>query len=295
MKFGLTHGNIGRFVGPADAATIAVAAEEAGFESLWTIEHVVLPTEYEPLYPETSDGRIPFVTDYPIADPLIWMAFAAASTTRIKLGTGVLILPLRNALVTAKAVATLDRLSGGRTILGVGAGWLREEFHALGFDFEDRGRRMNDTITAMRALWSGTPVSFASDSTNFTGVVSSPAPNALSVPVHIGGFTVPAAIRAGRLGDGFFPGGYDRERLDLLIKRCRAEAVAGDRDPDAIEITTRWTKDPNRLADLDILYRLEDLGVNRVTIPAYIFDQNHITDELARFKEAVIDRFQVSR
>ena len=291
MRFGLTHCNIGRFVDPDEGAKLAVAAEAAGFDSLWTIEHVVLPTVYEPLYPETADGRIPFATDYPIADPLIWMAFAAARTNSIRLGTGVLVLPQRNALTIAKEAATLDRLSGGRTILGVGAGWLREEFEALDFNFEDRGRRMNDTIGAMRALWSGTPTTFHSDSTTFTEVVSSPTPHNSAVPIHVGGFTVPAAIRAGRLGDGFFPGGFDRERLETLIRRCRAEALIADRDPDSIEITTRWTKNPNEIKSLDAVYQLADLGVDRVTIPTYIFDQENITDELVRFREHVVDKF----
>ncbi|MFD9740729.1 LLM class F420-dependent oxidoreductase [Umezawaea sp. NPDC059074] len=291
MRFGLTHGNIGRFADPEAAGRLAVAAEASGFDSLWTIEHVVLPTEYEPLYPETADGRIPFAPDHPIADPLVWMAFVAARTTTIKLGTAVLVLPQRNALITAKEVATLDRLSGGRTLLGVGAGWLREEFDALRVGFEDRGRRMNDTIGAMRALWSGEPADFTSDSVAFQGVVSSPRPHGPSVPIHIGGFTVPAAIRAGRLGDGFFPGGYDLERLDVLIKRCRKEAEATGRDPDAIEITSRWTKNPAELTNLDTLHRLADLGVDRVTVSTLVFDHEHIADDLARFQDTVIAKF----
>ncbi|MET1075418.1 MAG: LLM class F420-dependent oxidoreductase [Umezawaea sp.] len=291
MRFGLTHGNIGRFADPDAAAEVAIAAEASGFDSLWTIEHVVLPTEYEPLYPETADGRIPFAPDHPIADPLIWMAFAAARTSTIKLGTAVLVLPQRNALITAKEVATLDRLSGGRTLLGVGAGWLREEFDALRVGFSDRGKRMNDTIGAMRALWSGEPADFTSDSVDFAGVVSSPRPHGSSVPIHIGGFTVPASIRAGRLGDGFFPGGYDLDRLGVLIRRCREEAVAHGRDPDAIEITSRWTKNREALADLDVLHRLADLGVDRVTVSTLLFDHDHIADELARFQDTVIAKF----
>ncbi len=291
MRFGLTHGNIGRFADPEAAVQVAVAAEATGFDSLWTIEHVVLPVEYEPLYPETADGRIPFAPDHPIADPLIWMAFAAAHTTTIKLGTAVLVLPQRNALITAKEVATLDRLSGGRTLLGVGAGWLREEFDALRVGFEDRGPRMNDAIGAMRALWSGSSADFSSSSVEFAGVVSSPRPHGASVPIHIGGFTVPAAIRAGRLGDGFFPGGYDLDRLDVLVKRCRKEAVAHGRDPDSIEITSRWTKDRDELANLDVLHRLADLGVDRVTVSTLLFDHEHIADELARFQETVIAEF----
>lgn len=291
MKFGLTHGNIGRFADPVNATELAVAAERAGFDSLWTVEHVVRPVDYKPLYPETIDGLIPFRPDEPIADPLVWLAFVAGCTSQIRLGTGVLVLPQRNALVTAKEVATLDRLSGGRTILGIGAGWLREEFEALGYSFDDRGRRMDDAIGALRALWQRDPASYRSNSINFSDVVSSPTPHGSSVSIHIGGFTVPAAIRAGRMGDGFFPGGYgDRTRLDMLIQRCRAEALAVGRDPKKIEITARWTKNKDELSDLAVIDELASIGVKRVTIPAFIFDAEHITDELARFKDQVMDK-----
>ena len=291
MKFALTHGNIGRFTDPAAAVEIVTAAEAAGFDSLWTIEHAVLPTVYEPLYPETPDGRIPFATDHPISDPLIWMAFAAAHSSTILLGTGVLVVPQRNALLLAKEAATLHRLSGGRLVLGVGAGWLREEFDAVGVGFDDRGRRLDDTIGAMRALWSGAPASYESPSARFSAVVSSPPPPGHAVPIHIGGFTVPAALRAGRVGDGFFPGGYDRDVLATLIARCRREAESRGRDPEAIEITTRWTKDPAELDDLSVLHRLADLGVHRVTVPAHLFDQTRFADDLARFGERVIAAF----
>lgn len=288
MKFALTHGNIGRFTEPDQAVRLLTAAERAGFESVWTVEHVVLPVEYEPLYPETADGRIPFAPDHPIADPLVWMAFAAAHTSRVRLGTGVLVVPQRNALVLAKEAATLHRLSGGRVLLGVGAGWLREEFDALGVTFEDRGTRLDDTLAAMRSLWAGGPATHSSTSWSFSGVVSSPAPPDSVVPIHVGGFTVPAARRAGRNAEGFFPGGYDREVLARLIGRCRQEAERHGRDPDAVEITTRWTRDPEALTDLSVLDHLAELGVDRVTVPQFLFDPDQIEEQLERFGDEVI-------
>lgn len=288
MKLGLTHANVGRFTDPGAALELARSAEAAGFDSLWTIEHVVLPTRYEPLYPETPDGRFPFDVAEPIADPLVWMAFVAAATERILLGTAVLVLPQRNPLIAAKEVATLDRLTGGRVLLGVGAGWLREEFQALGVDFEGRGRCLTESIEAMRALWAGGPASYASGTATFEGVISHPRPAQASVPVHIGGFTVPAAVRAGRLGDGFFPGGYgERDRLVVLIERARREAEDAGRDPDALEITARWTKDPSELDDLDAVRRLEDAGVHRVTLPAWLFDDGDLAGALSRLGERV--------
>lgn len=292
MKFGLTHGNIGRFSDPGPAIELAQAAERVGFDSLWTVEHVILPTKYEPLYPETPDGKFPFDVTESVADPLVWMAFVASSTESIKLGTGILIVPQRNALIMAKETATLDRLCGGRLVLGVGAGWLREEFDALDVDFESRGKRLTESIQAMRALWAGGPASFEGSFASFDSVISHPRPAQASVPIHVGGFTVPAAVRAGRIGEGFFPGGYDeRERLAMLIQRARQEAEDAGRDPDRLEITARWTKKAGDLDDLDMLRRLEDMGVHRVVVPAWVFDTGDLKGALERLGERVFSQF----
>ena len=136
MKFGLRYCNTGRYTDPARAIELLQAAEAAGFESAWTVEHTVIPRGYQSAYPYTSDGRLPGGEgDFLLPDPLIWMSYVAAATSRIKLATGILILPQRNPLVLAKEVATLDRLSGGRVDLGIGVGWLHEEFDALGIPF----------------------------------------------------------------------------------------------------------------------------------------------------------------
>jgi probable F420-dependent oxidoreductase len=289
MKFGLTHANTGRFVAPAAARELAQTVEKAGFESLWTVEHVVLPIDYEPLYPETPDGRFPFDVTHPIADPLVWMTWIGAATVRIKLGTAVLVLPQRNPLVTAKETATLDLLTEGRLLLGVGAGWLREEFSALGSDFDSRGRRLSESIAAMRSLWSGDPATFHGETVDFSGMICRPKPAGRTIPVHIGGYSVPAAVRAGRIGDGFFPGGYgDRERLTALITRARKEAADVGRDPDALEITARWTKDRTGLDDIGAVHALEDLGVDRVVVPVALFDDGDLAGSLARFGDRVI-------
>jgi len=292
VKLGLTHANLGRFSEPGPALDVAAAAERAGFESIWTVEHVILPTKYEPNYPETPDGKFPFDVSVPIADPLVWMAFVASATREIKLGTGILVLPQRNALITAKEAASLDRLTGGRLLLGVGAGWLREEFDALKVDFDGRGPRLSESIEAMRELWAGGPASYTGQSASFDGVISHPRPVRDSVPVHVGGFTVPAAVRAGRLGDGFFPGGYDeRDRLATLIRRARQEAADCGRDPDQLEITARWTKRAADLDDVDVLARLADLGVHRVVVPAWVFDTGDLAGGLERVAERVRSRF----
>ena len=143
--------------------------------------------------------------DIPLPDPLIWMAFVAAATTRIKLATGILILPQHNPVLAAKQIATLDHLSRGRILLGIGVGWLQEEFAALGVPFAERGARTDEYIVAMRELWSADKPTFKGRFVAFEGAYCRPQPVNKSVPIIVGGHSEAAARRAGRLGDGFFP------------------------------------------------------------------------------------------
>src|SRR5207342_2461098 len=130
-------------------------AEAAGFESFWTVEHVIFPEDYQSAYPYSPTGKMPAAPSTPIPDPLIWLSYVAAVTTKLRLATGILILPQRNPLILAKEVATLDHLSGGRVELGIGVGWLEEEFDALGVPFARRGARTDEYIEVLRALWDG--------------------------------------------------------------------------------------------------------------------------------------------
>src|SRR5437588_6397741 len=153
MKFGVMFANVGPYVEPDMAAAFGRIAEEHGIESLWAVEHVVVPADYQSQYPYSPSGRMPGPEESPIPDPLIWLTWVGAATTTLRLATGILILPQRNPVILAKELATLDVLSKGRVELGVGVGWLREEFDALGVPFEERGARMDEYIAAMRALW----------------------------------------------------------------------------------------------------------------------------------------------
>src|SRR3546814_5774776 len=153
---------------------MAVAAEAAGFESLWTVEHVVVPSGYDSEYPYDPSGKMPGGEELAIPDPLIWLSWVASATSTIRLATGILILPQRNPVVLAKELATLDHLSGGRMELGVGVGWLEEEFAAIGVPFDERGRRTDDHIAAMRALWSEEKATYHSECTNFDDCISRP-------------------------------------------------------------------------------------------------------------------------
>ena len=232
MKFGLLFVNSGPFSNPDLLAHLAQKAEECGFESLWTVEHVVIPQGFQTPYPYSKDGKIPGGEDVSIPDPLLPLGFVAALTKKIRLATGVMILPQRHPLYVAKEMATLDLLSGGRTILGIGSGWLKEEFDALGLDFHARGARTDEAIKALRAAWCENPSSFLGKHFNFGPLMSFPKPaQTKGIPVHIGGHSAAAARRAGRLGDGFFPALGEVPKLKELFAIMSAEAQKAGRDP----------------------------------------------------------------
>jgi probable F420-dependent oxidoreductase len=286
MQFGIAFANTGTFATPEGAAAIAEAAEQAGFDSLWTVEHVVVPNEYASTYPYSRDGKMPGGTEFDLPDPLVWLAWVAARTTTLKLGTGIVILPQRNPLVLAKEAATLDTLSGGRLLLGIGIGWLEEEFACLGVPWHDRIARTEEYVAAMRALWSQPVASFAGETVSFTDVICRPRPAGGTVPIVVGGHSPGAARRAGRYGDGFFPAKGD---LPALLDEMRKAADAAGRDPELIEVT--WGG--GRVLQggeqaLDEVGRMAEAGVSRLVIPPLAYDPAGVREALARFGEDVI-------
>jgi probable F420-dependent oxidoreductase len=285
MQFGIIFANTGHGAAPEGAVAIAQAAEAGGLTALWTVEHVVVPSGYESKYPYDPSGKMAGgAEEFDLPDPLIWLAYVAGRTTTIKLGTGILILPQRNPVITAKAVATLDHLSGGRALLGVGAGWLAEEFAALHVPFDDRGKRLDEYIAVMRVLWAGGKASFDGEFFEFTDCISRPRPVNGSVPVVVGGHTPAAARRAGRLGDAFFPMSASIDALGDIIATMRAAASEAGRDPEAIEIYTGAMQRPG-----DDLYgaveRLAELGISQTVIPAYP------PDKLVAIGQDLVSRF----
>jgi probable F420-dependent oxidoreductase len=289
MEFALIFANTGPFSDGAAAVAMAQAAEAAGFESLWTVEHVVVPSGYDSQYPYDPSGKMPGGEEFAIPDPLVWLSFVAGATSTIRLGTGILILPQRNPVVLAKEVATLDHLSGGRMELGIGVGWLEEEFDAIGVPFADRGRRTDDHVAVMRALWSQDKASHHSEFTDFDDCISLPHPVGGSVPIHVGGHTEIAARRAGRLGDGFFPGKGTPEQLAGLFDVVRATAEEHGRDPSAIQFTAGGATIGS--GAVDAVQALADVGVDRVVVPAFAF-WGDTADSLARYGDEVIGRFR---
>jgi probable F420-dependent oxidoreductase len=195
MKVGYFAVGIGPTVNPELVRVVATTAERLGFSTIWAPEHVVLLEEYASKYPYSS-GKFPAPPDTPIADPFTTLAYAAACTSTIRLGTGICLVPEHNPLVLAKTVATVDRLSGGRFIFGVGVGWLAEEFHALGISFDRRAQRTREYIEVMRKLWTQRSSSHRGEFVNFTDVLSYPKPvSEKGVPIWFGGESGPALRR----------------------------------------------------------------------------------------------------
>ncbi|CAN5587575.1 LLM class F420-dependent oxidoreductase [soil metagenome] len=289
MDFGIAFANSGPLAEGPTAAGCMRAVEAAGFDSVWTVEHVLVPADYESTYPYARSGKMPGGETSAIPDPLIWLAYVAAVTETLLLGTGILILPQRNPAIVAKEVASLDRLSGGRVRLGIGVGWLEEEFDALGTPFAGRGRRTDAYVAAMRALWTGEPITLDDGYQVWEKAISLPTPPNGSVPIVIGGHSEAAARRAGRLGDGFFPGkGSPQDLADLFTVMRQAAQDAG-RDPEAIEVTA-GAPDLRGGDPIGAVQEMAAMGVHRLVVPPLAWDPDAAVEAYGAFGENVISK-----
>jgi len=286
MKLGFAFANAGPFADPVTLAHLAENSEAAGIESLWTVEHVFVPAGYQSEYPYDKSGKMPGGDTLPIPDPVLPLAFVAARTSTIRLATGVMILPQRHPAYVAKEMATLDVLSKGRAILGIGVGWLKEEFDALGIPFESRAARTRESVAAIRSLWKGESKGFEGKFFKWGPVTALPKPvQPRGVPIVIGGHTELAAKRAARYGDGFFPGRGKEEDLSKLLDVMRRECERVGRDAAEIEITLAL---PAR--DPEAVRRCASLGASRLVMGPPGFDRKTIDGGLAALKSELIDR-----
>lgn len=242
--------------------------DEVGIEIVWTVEHVIMAADYEPLYPYSDDGRAPTAPDTLMPDPLEWLAFAAARTDRLNLGTAVIVASQHSAAILAKRVATLDALSGGRVRLGVGIGWQREEYEAIGVPYRDRGRRLDETIEAMRVLWREDTATYHGKHVHFEDVHMDAKPaNGVDVPILIGGSSEHAARRAGRLGDGWYPYVISPEDFEKGVLTIAEAAKEAGRDASKVELSI-WPAsfDFTRTFDLEFVKSYTDAGAERLVI-----------------------------
>jgi len=285
VKFGLAFASS---VGTDSQSALEICrrAEAAGFDSVWGGEHVIRPDRIESSYPYTADGEMPGDAETSIPDPLIWLAYVGAVAPSLRLGTCILIVPQRNPVVLAKELATLDVLTDGRVELGLGVGWLREEFDALGIPWERRGARNDEYVAAMRALWAGPHAEYHGDFVDFDPVTCSPRPVNGSIPIMVGGDTPVAIRRAARMADSYFPGETDPEKLAGLIQDMRRAAEQEKRDPDKIAIHAIFG--PQMADPLAGAEQLSKLGVERVMLPAFFFAGPEGMDNLEAFGEKVV-------
>jgi len=233
MRVGLLSPSMPPYDSPEAARRIATLAERHGVDSLWVPEHVVLPAESRTPYPYSADGKMPVPPEWPYPDPLAWLSYVAGITSSIRLVTGMLVLPQRNPVVLAKETATIDFLSGGRLSLGVGLGWFREEFEAVGAGFDDRAARFEECVGVLRALWSGEET-YSGRYHRLRDARCYPKPaRPGGIPLIMGGHSAAAARRAGRLADGFFPAVADPVPA---FAECRRAAEEAGRDPYGIAL-----------------------------------------------------------
>lgn len=245
---------------------MARAADEAGFDSIAVSDHVVHPEVIKTPYPYTRDGRTrwePF-TDWP--DCWVTVGAMAAVTRRVRFVTGVYVLPMRNPFVVAKAVGTAAVLSRDRVALGVGAGWMRDEFELLGQPFERRGRRMDEMIAVLRTLWRGGMVEHHGEFYDFEKLEMSPVPKA-EIPIYVGGLSEPALRRAARVGDGWISDLHSTAELRAIVGKLRAYRADSDRAGRPLHVIAAATD----AFDLDGYRRLEEAGVTHVQTMPWIF------------------------
>ncbi len=245
------------FNDPRELPAIAKGAEEAGFEGILVSEHLFVPEKFEPAYLYSENGRPDFTADTPFPDPWVAIAAMAAHTKRLRFCTIVQILPLHHPLEVAKSLSTLALMSDNRVILGAGAGWMKEEFDALGVDFKTRGKRFNEMIEVTRKIWKGGFVEHHGEHFSFPSMAQSPAPEH-PIPIFIGGASKPALRRAATMGDGWAGAGNTAEEAVEILKFLATQRKEAGRENEPFETIVPLTEQ----VDADTMLRLQDLGVD---------------------------------
>jgi probable F420-dependent oxidoreductase len=264
MKIGVFAMGTGRMAGGGLLKAVAINAERVGVATLWVPEHVVLLDKYASKYPYSADGSLPAQTNAPIFDPFISLATMAAVTSKIRLATGICLVPEHNPLVLGKVVATLDFLSAGRVVLGVGIGWLEEEFQAIGIPWERRAQRTRECIDAMRSLWGEDVSAYRGEFVKFEGVRSFPKPaRGAKVPIVFGGESGPALRRVAEYGTGWCGFNLTPDEATAKIKRIEELLAANGRKRSDVELAVSpYTKKITR----DDLKRYRDAGVDELVM-----------------------------
>ncbi|HEY6395356.1 MAG TPA: LLM class F420-dependent oxidoreductase [Candidatus Binataceae bacterium] len=272
---------------PSSLSVIATKAEELGYESLWIPEHIILPVTYRSPYPYSSSGRMPAPPETPLHDPMLALAYVAAITKRIRLATGIYVLPIRNPIATAKAVASLDVLSGGRFIFGVGIGWLEEEFEGVGMNFKDRALRTREYIALMKELWTKDAPSYRGKTVSLEGFKFMPKPvQKPHPPIVFGGDTDPSLKRAARLGDGWYGIAESVDGLRKVVARLReAERAQNRSTPLELTISPRFREPLNT----GHIKQFTEMGISRMILGAGPATKDQLA-AMERFRDDVMSK-----
>ncbi|OBA59461.1 LLM class F420-dependent oxidoreductase [Mycobacterium sp. 1100029.7] len=289
MQLGLHALGIGTGADRAVIDAVASSADECGFATLWAGEHVVMVDRPASRYPYSDDGTIAVPAQADWLDPMMTLAFAAAASSRITLATGVLLLPEHNPVVVAKQAASLDHLSGGRLALGVGVGWSKEEFDALGVPFEDRGARTAEYVAALRTLWREDVASFDGRFVGFDSIRVNPKPvRDRHIPIVLGGNSDSALRRVAKWGDGWY--GFNLEDVATVRDRIgRLERVCAESGRDRTELRLAVALRDPREGDIGAL---ADLGVDELVLVA---TPPARADTAAAWVAAIADRWRQTR
>jgi probable F420-dependent oxidoreductase len=289
MQFGV-HDSLG--VGfnphPEDYVQVAQKAEALGYHSIWLADHIVIPEKIEAPYPWSEDGSVGFPRRAPFPDPFVLLGYLAAKTQTILLGTSVLVVPYRNPIHVAKAVATVDMMSGGRFRFGVGVGWLKEEFEVLGENFSERGQRTREYLRIMKALWQGGPVSFEGKFFRFPEVHALPTPvQKPHPPIILGGESLAAVKRVADVGDGWQPGAMPLEVLRERLGQLRELMTRQGRDFSRLSLST--FRAPEELKQKPgLLSQLGELGVEEIVLLFTGVNAQDTISQLEDFARAVM-------
>ena len=273
-----------------DWLPIVQRADQLGYSAVWFADHVITPLNYAAKYPYSPQGRPNYTTETPIMDPFISIAYMAGQTKRIKLGTGVYILPERNPVITARVVASAHYYSGGRILFGVGTGWMEEEYQVLGENFHNRGKRLDEMLDIISLLWSGNPVEYTGRFYSFPKVRFSPSPET-PIPIIFGGETDAALQRAAARGDGWFGLTGTIEHTLILVKRLNEFRKKAGREDRPFQIWARCSD-----LTLDGVRRYQAAGLSNITL-TLMADRSahtlqHKLDGLERFANDVMAKLK---
>jgi len=290
VEIGVRIPHTGRRANPAFVREWCTTADQSGFDILWGADHLVMREKVESEYPlprkpaALADDAVSDLLS-PNFELVTTLAHVAAVTERIKLATGVEVLPIRNAVLNARQLATVDRYSDGRLLCGVGAGWLKEEADAMGMPWDRRGRRTEEHIDVLRTIWTapGRHVEFHGEFWDVPPMDPEPRPVQQPIPILIGGHSDVAMDRAARLGDGWIAAGMSSDRLAEMVPTLRAALARHDRDPASVPVYVSARPGP---IDVDDLRRYAQVGARAVQVAL------ESLDELRRFGDEVLPRLR---